>query len=111
MAILRASAEFSDPPSIGGQAVGVGWYTKRVTSLRSRRSRAGRSSVGKRQWRVTKRDLVDSVAARRGFDGMKEKGGAVDGRESKTEAIKARVVGRMYVSIYGLDQEVVEREG
>lgn len=35
-----------------------GARTKRVTSRRSNRSRAGSRSAGKRQWRVSRRDLA-----------------------------------------------------
>lgn len=74
-----------------------GWWIKRVTNLRSSRSSAGRSSVGKRQWRVRKRDLVAGEAARRELDGG---GSLVESvwilcRELKREAMKARGRGRM----------------
>jgi len=42
--------------------------TRRVTNPRSRRSRAGRRSVGKRVWRVRRADLVFSEASDRGFE-------------------------------------------
>lgn len=42
--------------------------TKRVTRPRSRRSRAGRRSVGKRVWRVRRADLMFSEASERGFE-------------------------------------------
>ena len=42
--------------------------TKRVTRPRSRRSRAGRRSVGKRVWRVRRVALVVSEASWRGFE-------------------------------------------
>jgi hypothetical protein len=41
--------------------------TKRVTRPRSRRSRAGRRSVGKRVWSVRRVDFVFSEASERGF--------------------------------------------
>lgn len=43
-----------------------------VTSLRSRRSRAGRNSLGKRQWRVRRRGFW---GVWRGFEGVGEVGG------------------------------------
>lgn len=42
--------------------------TKRVTRPRSRRSRAGRRSVGKRVWRVRRVASVFSEASERGFE-------------------------------------------
>jgi len=42
--------------------------TKRVTRPRSRRSRAGSRSVGKRVWRVRRADLVFSEASESGFE-------------------------------------------
>lgn len=42
--------------------------TKRVTRPRSKRSRAGRRSVGKRVWRVRRVALVFSEASERGFE-------------------------------------------
>lgn len=65
---------------------------KRVTSLRSRRSRAGRSSLGKRVWRVRRRGFRSGEeGVRRGFGGGDEGGG---GKEAKREVRWGRVLGR-----------------
>jgi len=62
-----------------------------VTSLRSRRSRAGRNSLGKRQWRVRRRGFWGGW---RGFGGAGEVGGGnpIEGCGGRRESRNRREV-------------------
>ena len=78
--------------------------TKRVTRPRSRRSRAGRRSVGKRVWRVRRVDLVFSEASERGFEDPREWWVEV-ARVVMRDVRRARVDGISWVVELAMDRE------
>lgn len=78
---------------------------KRVTRPRSRRSRAGRRSVGKRVWRVRRVDLVFSEASERGFEDPREWWVEV-ARAVIRDVRRVRVDGRSWVG----DMAAMDRE-
>jgi hypothetical protein len=77
----------------GRLAFGTSWTRKRVRRFLSRRSRAGRSSFGKRMWRVRRAGF--RMSGRGPNDGAVVDGGVCGGRVENKFVKRIRGLGRV----------------